>query len=127
MIADHDTESPDPPSVLLLGVDCLRQDHLSGHGHSRETTPFLDRLAASGVDFTRAYSPSDLTYVVLPMVMTGRMIRFSWLGSFNVLDAGLPSLAERLEARGYLGAGFCGDYYYNGFWKGLASDRPWDT
>jgi arylsulfatase len=107
------------PSLLLLSIDCTREDHLGGHGHERDCTPFLDELAREGVDFLNAYSPSDLTYVVMPMLMTGRMIKFRWLGSFNVLDPAIPSLPEIMTREGYLCGGFCSDFYYNGFWKGF--------
>jgi hypothetical protein len=53
------------------------------------------------------------------MLMTGRMIKFKWLGSFNVLDPAVPSLPELLTREGYLCGGFCSDFYYNGFWKGF--------
>jgi len=38
----------EPPSILLLTIDTLRSDHLSGYGYERETTPVLDALMAEG-------------------------------------------------------------------------------
>lgn len=111
------------PNLLLVSIDATRTDHLGCHGYGRDPTPFLDTLAAEGVDFTNTYSPGDLTYVVMPILMTGRMMQFKWLGSFNVLDPDLPSLPELLAREGYLCAAFLEDYYYNGFWKGFPA-RP---
>jgi len=107
------------PNILLLSIDCLREDHLSAHGYARDCAPFLNQLAQQGADFINAYTPADLTYVVMPMVMTGRMIKYDWLGAFNVMDDGVRTLPEVLKEQGYLVGGFCADYYYNGFWKGF--------
>ncbi|WP_129669519.1 arylsulfatase [Phytoactinopolyspora endophytica] len=46
----------DRPNLLLLMVDQWRGDCLSAAGHPVVQTPFLDRLAAQGVRFSRAYS-----------------------------------------------------------------------
>jgi arylsulfatase A-like enzyme len=35
-------------NVIVIAVDCLRDDHLSFRGYPRETTPFLDSLARAG-------------------------------------------------------------------------------
>ena len=40
-----------PPSILLVSLDTLRADRLGCYGHDRDTSPFLDRLAAEGVLF----------------------------------------------------------------------------
>lgn len=109
----------DRPHVLLLSIDCTRADRLGTRGYPRDCTAALDEIARRGFDFMNAYSPSDLTYVVMPMLMTGRMIKFRWLGSYNVLDSAIPSLTELLSREGYLCGGFCSDYYYNAFWKGF--------
>ncbi len=111
------------PSILLLTIDCTREDRLGAHGYLRNCTPNLDALAKRSIDFLNAYTPSDYTYVVMPMLMTGRMIKFDWIGSLNELDLSILSLPEILIDNGYLAAGFCADYYFNGFWKGFPS-RP---
>ena len=35
-------------NLILLGVDSLWADHMSGYGYSRLTTPHIDRFAAQG-------------------------------------------------------------------------------
>jgi arylsulfatase len=59
-------------NVVLVTLDALRADHLSSHGYDRETTPFLDELAAEGAQFTRAYSASSHTREAIPSILTGR-------------------------------------------------------
>jgi arylsulfatase A-like enzyme len=44
-----------PPNVVLISIDALRADHLSCYGYNRHTSPVLDRLAARGTKFSRAF------------------------------------------------------------------------
>lgn len=55
------TVVPDGTSVVFLTIDTLRQDHLGRSGHRRNTTPYLDRLAAESVYFTHAFAQSSWT------------------------------------------------------------------
>jgi arylsulfatase A-like enzyme len=57
--------------VLLVAVDGLRADHVSGMGYDRETTPHLDRLAAEGVVFERAFSTAPLLQPSHVALVTG--------------------------------------------------------
>ncbi|UCF68840.1 MAG: sulfatase-like hydrolase/transferase, partial [Acidobacteriota bacterium] len=83
--------SRDPrPNVLLISLDTLRADRLGSYGHPRATSPTLDRLAASGVRFSRAEAPSNWT---LPS-------HYSMLSGLTPAAHGvLPDLAQ---VRGYL-------------------------
>ena len=47
---------PDRPNVVLVNVDQWRGDCLGCAGHPAVETPHLDRLAAEGVSFSRAYA-----------------------------------------------------------------------
>ena len=47
--------SADPPNILLLLADDQRPDTIGAHGNPHIRTPNLDRLAASGFSFRRAY------------------------------------------------------------------------
>ena len=49
------------PNVVLLTIDTLRADHLGAYGSATVRTPHLDRLAADGVLFERAYAQSHIT------------------------------------------------------------------
>ncbi len=42
------------PNVLLVSIDTLRADHLGCYGYERDTSPFLDELAAQGTRFESA-------------------------------------------------------------------------
>ena len=56
-------EAPSPPApppstwnIIIITADTLRGDMLPANGNTQITTPHLDTLAASGVNFTRAYT-----------------------------------------------------------------------
>jgi arylsulfatase A-like enzyme len=48
-------------NLLFILIDTLRADRLSSYGYERETSPNLDKLAASGVRFTQQMSQSSWT------------------------------------------------------------------
>ncbi len=52
---------PKGTAVFLLTIDTLREDHMSLSGYDRETTPFLDSFASSGVYFSNCYAQSSWT------------------------------------------------------------------
>jgi arylsulfatase A-like enzyme len=60
----------EPRGVVLVVVDTLRADHLGSYGYSRPTSPRLDALAAEGVRFANATSPSPWTLPSLATLMT---------------------------------------------------------
>jgi arylsulfatase A-like enzyme/HEAT repeat protein len=68
---------PDGPrrpeaDVLLITIDALRADHVGAYGYKRDTTPNIDRLAASGVRFARAYSQAPHTSFSVASMLTGK-------------------------------------------------------
>ncbi|MCY2961130.1 MAG: sulfatase [Planctomycetota bacterium] len=103
--------------VLVIAVDALRADHVSGLGYDRPTTPALDRLAEQGVTFTDAWSASPDVLPAHAALLTGcdpglahrpglaRGGPASDLTSWRLPD-GLPSLAQEFLARGFETAGF---------------------
>ncbi len=93
-----------PLNVLLVTIDTVRADHLSGAGYGRPTSPELDRFAARGVTFTRAFSAGSCTAPSHASVMTGLYPSFHSVGGYNSRYPLLPeetTLAERLAAAGY--------------------------
>ncbi|PSP54592.1 arylsulfatase [Halobacteriales archaeon QS_1_67_19] len=60
----------EPRNVLMVVVDCLRADHVSGFGHERATTPNLDALDAAA--FPNAKAPSTWTFPSVPSLLSGR-------------------------------------------------------
>jgi arylsulfatase A-like enzyme len=96
------------PSVVLIVLDCGRADHLSCYGYGRETTPFIDRLAAEGVRFTHMITTAPWTLPAHASLFTG--LYSSTHGATDEhkrLEPGRPTLGEILGAAGYATAGFC--------------------
>ncbi len=91
------------PDILLITLDTLRADALGCYGHKSRATPTLDRLAAEGYRFSRAYTVAPLTIPAHSSLFTGLYpprhgVRDN--GDF-FLDDGAVTLAELLQAEGY--------------------------
>ena len=95
------------PTVVLVGIDGLRGDHLGRSGYPRATSPFLDALAERSVVFERAYSASSLSLTSHASLMTGLAPgeHGLWQGHGS-LESTQPTLAEQLAERGYTTAAF---------------------
>lgn len=101
-------EEPASPSVLVIVVDALRADHVGAHGYARDTTPALDALAARGVLFERAVSPSNQTRSSMPSIWTGLLpSRHGVFRRDDVVREELTTLAEILRGRGWATAAWC--------------------
>lgn len=61
--------------IVVVTIDALRADHLSSYGYGRTTSPNIDRLAARGARFERAYCPTPHTSYSVTSMMTGRYMR----------------------------------------------------
>src|SRR2546425_1319255 len=60
------------PNVLLITIDTLRADRLGCYGYARATSPHIDRLAARGALFERAYTTLPRTTQSIASILTGR-------------------------------------------------------
>jgi len=95
------------PDVLLIVVDALRPDHLGAYGYGRPTSPRIDRLAASGVLFADAVSPSSWTLPAMASLFTSSLPgRHGALERGDRLPAGSRTFVEVMRAAGYRTAGF---------------------
>jgi arylsulfatase A-like enzyme len=91
-----------PPSVLLVTIDTLRADRLSGSGYERPTSPEIDDLMARGASFSRAWTVEPLTNPALSSMITG-LLPHEHGASRNGLriQEGLPSLPKIVAAEGW--------------------------
>jgi arylsulfatase A-like enzyme len=64
-------KSPPRPNVVVVVIDTLRSDRLPFYGYSKETAPFLSRLAAGGTVFEKAYAASSWTAPATASIFTG--------------------------------------------------------
>jgi arylsulfatase A-like enzyme len=94
-------------------IDTLRADHLGVYGYERPTSPTLDALAAGGVVFGNATSPSSWTKPAVGSLFTSRLPSEHGAVSFaQPLDETLPTLAEALRGAGYHTVGFSGNFVH---------------
>ncbi|MGQ9576046.1 MAG: sulfatase-like hydrolase/transferase [Thermoguttaceae bacterium] len=95
-------EPAERPNILLLFADDQRADTLAAYGNPHIKTPNLDRLAASGFNFRRAYCfGSNSGAVCVPsraMLMTGK----TWFRVDTGSLQGAKLLPELLQEYGYV-------------------------
>ena len=95
-------------SVLLITIDTLRADALGAYGNPRAATPWIDRLAAGGVRFERAYAHNVVTLPSHANILSGVYPQDHGVrdnAGFRFPSA-RATLATILEARGYATGAF---------------------
>ena len=110
-----------PPGapVVVVVVDTLRADGLGLYGNPRATSAELDRWAASGAVFERAFANSPWTLPSFVSLFTGRYPASHGSGrrmrapddakgetEFIGFDAAMPRLSTSLAGAGYATAAF---------------------
>ncbi len=92
----------DRPNLLLVTIDTMRADHVSGYGYARSTTPHLDALMAEGAAFLHAYTPMPTTGPAHATLFTATYPAVHGVVKNGyVLPATRPTLAEVLRSAGY--------------------------
>ena len=111
------------PNVLLIFIDTLRAGPPRRYGYERDTSPFLDSLAARGARFENAFAQASWT---LPSHMS--LFTSTYPGTHRVetsqvaLSPSIPTLTERLRDAGYATAGYVSWIYLKseyGFGRGF--------
>ena len=107
------------PNVLLLVLDTVRAMNLSLYGYPRPTTPVLEQWAQGGTVFKNAIVTASWTLPSHGSIFTGRQAAELKIGWGRPLDTTYPTLAETLQGRGYLTAGFVANLLYCQSYFGL--------
>lgn len=110
-------------NVVLISLDTLRADHLSGFGYPRQTSPRIDteliERGTSFLDATSSYSRTDVSHLSL---FTGLYpLARPQPGRLHATTP-VPMLAERLRQAGFDTAAFTEDGLIAGafgFWFGF--------
>lgn len=90
-----------PRNILFIMFDQLRWDYLSCYGHPHLKTPHIDRLAAMGVRFDRAYIQSPLCGPSRMSTYTGRYVHSHGASWNNVpLKVGELTMGDHLRDLG---------------------------
>jgi len=97
------TQAPEKPRhVLLVVIDTLRADHLSGYGYELSSSPTIDRLASVGVTFENAIAQSSWTAPSMISLLTSRYLS----GDHLQVPSGIPTVAEVFQEHGYVTGAF---------------------
>ena len=106
--SDQQLQSSRPNVVLILADDLGWGDVETNNPDSAMTTPHIDSIAAAGVHFTDAHSPSALCSPTRYGLLTGRYPWRSWLTRGNIgyhdrplIGPNQPTLATLLKGHGY--------------------------
>ena len=119
------------PNVLFIVLDAARALSFGAYGHSRPTTPNLDRFSGEGFTFDNAYTPAVYTLAAMSSVWTSQQPdrHHGDLAFSAKLPADRLMLAEVLTAQGIHTAGFVANSVagaFNGFDRGFKEfDEPW--
>ena len=110
------------PNIVLLGIDSLRRDHMSGYGYHRLTTPHIDQFAKEGVLFEQTFSAYIPTTSAYASMLTGQDVFTTQVVALRhkgPLRAEVKTLAEILREEGYdtTCVGFSGNPSSRGFDK----------
>ncbi len=100
--------SREKPNIVLVVIDTLRADRLSCYGSTRKTSPTLDRLAAKGTLFERAYCSSTWTIPGTTSILTGLSAPEHGLGiaDSSYLPDAIETLPRLFARAGFVTAGF---------------------
>lgn len=88
------------PNIVFVLLDTARASNLSCYGYERETSPFVDSLAADGVRYDRAFANSIYSLPSYGSIFTGE-----YPSDHSAVDwnkrVGRNALVEGLNDRGY--------------------------
>lgn len=122
---------PKPPHIVLILADDLGYgDPSCNNPESRIPMPAVNRIAARGVRFTDAHSPSAVCTPTRYGLLTGRYAWRTWLKN-GVLGGYTPPLVEPdrmttaslLKSRGYA-TGFFGKWHLGLTWTRMNGSAP---
>jgi arylsulfatase len=107
-------------NIVLIALDTQRADHLGCYGYEKNTSPFIDSLAAQGVVFEKCYAPNIPTHPSFTTMLTGREAiahNIVNIGGKVPIEDGIPMIQEILQQRGFATAAVdtMGRHYPRGF------------
>ena len=119
------TDTPSPPNVLFIVLDTTRTDCLGCYGSSDDVTPNIDALARASLLFEQAVTPEPLTRPAVTTMLTGLYPRSHGVDTnTKSLDPAFMTLAESLQARGYVTGAFMAASVLSAYY---GTDQGFDT
>ena len=118
-----------PPNILLICIDTLRPDRLTFYGHTRPTSPNLERWAErSTAIFENVIAPTPSTLFSHASMFSGLWSLKTGIDRVGRVPRETTLLAEHLRRTGYTthavtGGGWMHPFY--GFARGFDAYRYW--
>ncbi len=113
-------------NVLLILVDTVRADHLSCYGYERNTTPYIDSLAAAGTIAEMCQGQASWTLPTMTTILSGTPPVVHGAGrsssGFHGISPDVPWLPMVMHQAGYRTAAFFNVMFMNadfGFHRGF--------
>lgn len=105
-----------PPNILLISLDACRSDRLGCYGHERNTSPFIDELAAAGIRYENAFvnthgTPPSHTTMLSSLYQQSHGVSLGGnppAGVAERIPASVIMLQEILRGAGYTTIGVSG-------------------
>ncbi len=100
------------PNILLITIDTLRPDRLSSYSDKHLKTVNIDRLAQSGVVFTKAFAHTSMTLPSHANILLGTTPLYHGVhdNSHFIVRKEFLTLAEHLKTEGYATGAFVGAF-----------------
>ena len=105
------TQPQRPPNIIMYLADDIGREAFNSYGGTSYKTPNIDRLAADGMRFTRAYSTALCTPTRVQL-LTGQY-NFRNYDYFGYFDTNLRTIGNYLQAAGYTTA-MAGKWQFGG-------------
>ena len=101
LVAAAPSSTPRPNFVVMIADDMARED-CGAYGHPKIRTPTIDRLAAEGLRFDRAFLSCSSCSPSRASILTGRYPHATGAGELHLpLPAEQVTFVEKLKAAGY--------------------------
>ncbi|RLM95220.1 sulfatase [Haloarcula sp. Atlit-7R] len=110
------SESTTPPNIIWITLDSIRYDRTTLDGHTRATTPNMERIAnqPGGVSFSSCIAAANWSLPSAASILTGTFPEHHRTGyGTNKLPEGVSTVAERLQEAGYQTVGVSANHYFS--------------
>lgn len=95
------SRAADPPNIIFIMSDDHAYHALSCYGSKVNTTPNLDRIAAGGIRFDRAFVTNSICTPSRATILTGKYSHLNGTPVFNRFDGSQQTAPKLLQAAGY--------------------------
>ncbi len=95
------SHSAEKPNILFIFSDDHAQHAISSYGSKVNTTPHLDRIAASGARFTKSFVTNSICTPSRATLLTGQYSHLNGVPVFNSFDPKRDTVAKHMQAGGY--------------------------